>query len=601
MLTVLNEPSPRKASRFDRTAVDARYTSGFYELEADNFENFRWMGLVGRIDFEPPAQAGFAELRVWSEFFDLRQHLTVEAEGAHETFELPHGWWTVSLPVPAGCSSIVMRTDRQLPQSARPGDTRQLGVRIATPRVHRDSARHRTVTGQLSNAVRNTLEAIDGRVELRSTPTSLGIDMYGVCNVKPPCVYCDWDHAKRQEQDNVEVPFNLDTLGEYGAFFDSAASLINCSIGEPFMMKDFDALLDAFGDGNKLVEMTTNGQILTDRNIRKLLGRRIELYVSLDAATAETYAKLRNNTFDRILNNLRRLIDAKGGRGGLPRIHLVFMPMKVNVHELEPFVKLCAELDADRFVLRPLNEIADELEWTRAGNHFVYSQELLDFETLARLSARATALCRLHRVPFSNQLDFGGEMQPIFQKAFDEALVEVGRPFAAAEPLSTKKRESPRQVPEPEPSRPEMSPAATLQAKDDDATLGDGKMPVCLEPWKSLYILRRGVLPCCYGHEPVASMGEYRDTWNAPILKDIRRHLARGEFHTYCLDSPSCPIVRKTRHVAAANDSVAVARLSESIPRRIKRRIKALDEVLLGGAGIALYRRVRTLREVRAS
>ena len=261
MLTVLNEPSPRKASRFDRTAVDARYTSGFYELEADNFENFRWMGLVGRIDFEPQAQAGFAEFRVWSEFFDLRQHLTVEAEGAHETFELPHGWWTVSLPVPAGCSSIVMRTDRQLPQSARPGDTRQLGVRIGTPRVHRDSARHRTVTGQLSNAVRNTLEAIDGRAELRSTPTSLGIDMYGVCNVKPPC----------------------------------------------------------------------------------------------------------------------------------------------------------------------------------------------------------------------------------FQKAFDEALVEVGRPFAAAEPLSTKKRESPRQVPEPEPSRPEMSPAATLQAKDDDATIGGGKMPVCLEPWKSLY------------------------------------------------------------------------------------------------------------------
>ena len=598
MLTVVNEPSPRETSLFDRTAVDARYTSGFYELEADDFESFRWMGLAGRIDFEPHAQAVFAEFRAWSEFFDLRQHLTVEAEGASQKFELPHGWWTVSLPVPAGCNSIVLRTDRQLPQSARPGDTRQLGVRIAAPRVHRDDARHRTVTGQLSNAVRNTREALDGRVELRSTPTSLGIDMYGVCNVKPPCVYCDWDHAKRQEQDNVEAPFNLDTLGEYGAFFDNAASLINCSIGEPFMMKDFDALLDAFGDGNKLVEMTTNGQILTDRNISKLLGRRIELYVSLDAATAETYAKLRNNTFDRILNNLRRLIDAKGGRGGLPRIHLVFMPMKVNMHELEQFVKLCAELDADRFVLRPLNEMADKLEWTRAGHHFVYSRELLNFETLAQLSARATALCRLHGVPFSNQLDFGGEMQPIFQKAFDEALVEVGSPSAAAAPPSTKKREPHRRIPEPEPSRPEMSPAATLLATDDDGTLGDGKMPACLEPWKSLYILRRGVLPCCYGHEPVATMGEYRDVWNAPILKDIRRHLARGEFHAYCRDCPSCPIVRKARYTAAEHDPVAADHLSESMTLQIKQRIRAVDQALFGGAGIALYRRLRTLRNV---
>ena len=286
-------------------------------------------------------------------------------------------------------------------------------MRIAAPRVHRDDARHQSVTGQLTNAVLNTREALEGRTELRSTPINLGIDLYGVCNVKPPCVYCGWDFAKAQEQDNVEAPFNLNTLGEYGAFFDNSASLINCSIGEPFMMKDLDGLLDAFGDQNKLVEMVTNGQILTDSNIGKLLGRRIELYVSLDAATAETYAKLRNDTFERILGNLRRLIEAKGGRGGLPRIHLVFMPMKVNMHELEQFVKLCAELDADRFVLRPLNEIGEELDWTRAGHRFVYSRERLDFEMLVRLSARAAALCRLHDVPFSNQLDFGGEMEPV--------------------------------------------------------------------------------------------------------------------------------------------------------------------------------------------
>ena len=616
VLTVLNDPAGSATSAFDRTAADARYASGFYGVEHDDRERFRWMGLRGRIEFEPGAEPGFAEFRAWSGFHDLRQHLTVEGGGPPETFELPHGWWTVSVPVPAGYGAITLRADRQLPPSARPGDDRQLAVRVAAPRIHRDAARHRTVAGQLRNAVLNTREGLEGRTELASTPTNLGIDMYGVCNVKPPCVYCDWDFAKALEKDDVEAPFNLDTLGDYGPFFGNAASLVNCSIGEPFMMKDFDALLDAFGEGNKLVEMTTNGQILTDRNIGRLLGRRIELYVSLDAATAATYAKLRNDTFDRILANLRRLIAAKGGRGGLPRIHLVFMPMRVNMHELDAFVDLCADLDADRFVLRPLNEIGDELDWTRAGHHFVYSRERLDFDTLVRLSARAAALCRRRGVPFSNQLDFGGEMEPIYRRAFDEALAEADRSSTPA-PAPARADRSSTPAPAParpgpgdgegppaaEPTRPLASDAAAA-VQDGDDTLGEGRLPACLEPWKSLYVLRRGVMPCCYGDRPLAAMGEYRETWNAPVLQDIRRHIARGEFHAYCLGSQSCPIVRKSRH--AWDDGVAASgrRLHETTLLGLARQaralgfkpaLKAFDQALFGGAGMALYRRLRRI------
>ncbi len=226
---------------------------------------------------------------------------------------------------------------------------------------------------------------VDGRTALDSTPPSLGIDLYGTCNVKPPCVYCEWDHAKNLEGDHVDTPFTRDTLHEWGAFFDNAVSLVNCSIGEPFMMKPIDDLLDAFGDTGKVLEMTTNGQILTERNIQKLLGRPIDLYVSLDAATPLTYARLRNDTFEKILRNLRRLIEAKGGPGKLPRIHLVFMPMRCNVHELDAFVQLCADLRVDRMVLRPLNySPSSALATDRAGYHYDYQQELLPFDELVQ-------------------------------------------------------------------------------------------------------------------------------------------------------------------------------------------------------------------------
>ncbi len=596
MLTVLNDVARPAPSVLERTVADGRYAAGFYALENDDAERFRWMGQRGRIEFAPLSASGFAE-------FDLRQRLTVETGGAPETFELPHGWWTVSVPMPAGRGAMTLRADRQLPRPARPGDGRQLAVRVAAPRTHRDAARHRLVARQLNNAVLNTREALEGRAELASTPTQLGIDMHGACNVKPPCVYCDWDYAKAQEKDNVDAPFNIDTLGDYGPFFENAESLVNCSIGEPFMMKDFDALLDRFADGNKAVEIATNGQILTDRNIARLVGRRIELYVSLDAATAGTYAKLRNDTFDRILGNLRRLVAAKGGRGGLPRLHLVFMPMQVNRHELDRFVDLCADLDADRFVLRPLNEIGlDELDWKRAGHRFVYSRERLDFDTLVRLSARAAALCRRRGVPFSDQLDFGGEMALTFRQAFDEAMREAGEPPASAE-----RGPEPPRAAEPEPAPPRESDAEPAPSGDDGA-LGEDRVPACLKPWKSLYVLRRGVMPCCHGNRPLAAMGEYREAWNGPLLQDVRRHIAQGEFHAYCLGSQSCPIVRKSRHAPDAYDAAPGPRLQPTTLLGLWRQspvlgfrstLKAFDQSLFGGAGMTLYRRLRTVKPGR--
>jgi hypothetical protein len=387
------------------------------------------------------------------------------------------------------------------------------------------------------------------------------------------------------------VPFTRETLREWGAFFDNSVTLINCSIGEPFMMKNLDELLEIFGRTGKALQMTTNGQILTERNIQKLLGLPIDLYVSLDAATPEMYARLRNNTFEKLLNNLRRLIAAKGGRGRMPYVHLVFMPMRCNLHELEDFVRLAADLEIDRLVLRPLNySDSTTLDWERAGYRFDYRNELLPFDELVRASGRAARLSRRLGVELADQMDFGGSMRDLFQETYDAEAVrqptsddERQPPDADRQPRTTfdsapdderpprttfdsaPDDERPPQTtldsaPDDELSRrttfdsapdDELAPRTTLDSAPDDEplpalpSLGGERTPACTEPWKSLYILRRGVLPCCYGGEPLAPMEEYRQTWNSPELQAIRRELLAGRFHSYCMRSPACPIVRK--------------------------------------------------------
>ena len=73
----------------------------------------------------------------------------------------------------------------------------------------------------------------------------------------------------------------------------------------------------------------------------------------------------------------------------------------------------------------------------------------------------------------------------------------------------------------------------------------NNQKPICKEPWNRLYILRRGVWPCCYGYKKIADMKDYKKAWNNKEMQEIRAYLARGELSDYCLSSKSCPIVKR--------------------------------------------------------
>jgi len=88
-----------------------------------------------------------------------------------------------------------------------------------------------------------------------------------------------------------------------------------------------------------------------------------------------------------------------------------------------------------------------------------------------------------------------------------------------------------------------MKEEARIRQENDD--LGITGFPMCREPWESYYILRRGILPCCHGSQPIAPMSDWNEAWNSPQLQEIRRYLSRGKLSPYCLQSLSCPIVQK--------------------------------------------------------
>jgi MoaA/NifB/PqqE/SkfB family radical SAM enzyme len=251
-----------------------------------------------------------------------------------------------------------------------------------------------------------------GKTKLESYPLNLGIDLYGRCNISPPCVYCLWDKMKVMEGSYSDAVVDDKTLADYGPFFKSARNLVNCSFGEPLLHPRFQEILELCRRNGKFVEISTNGQAFTPRTIHALAGKPVSLYISLDAATRETYAKIRNDKWDAIVPNLRLLNQERKKAGNLPKIFMVFMPMRVNQGDLEAYFQLCRDIDADTLVLRPLLYLWNpQIEKDRGGYHFSYKDELLSRPELEDIFVKVEEFSKKYGVPVANQFNFG-ELTP---------------------------------------------------------------------------------------------------------------------------------------------------------------------------------------------
>jgi hypothetical protein len=91
----------------------------------------------------------------------------------------------------------------------------------------------------------------------------------------------------------------------------------------------------------------------------------------------------------------------------------------------------------------------------------------------------------------------------------------------------------------------QMTLSQESNAEEFERDIGESGMPLCREPWENLYILRRGILPCCYGNPVGYSFPEYAKAWNSPEVQEIRRYLSRGKLSPYCMECLGCPIVQR--------------------------------------------------------
>ena len=86
--------------------------------------------------------------------------------------------------------------------------------------------------------------------------------------------------------------------------------------------------------------LITNGYNLTDEICEALIEYQWEkLFISLDAATPETYKKIRGRNLEKVENNIEKLLRMKKEKNSkLPFIRVSFVVMEENKHEMQVFI-----------------------------------------------------------------------------------------------------------------------------------------------------------------------------------------------------------------------------------------------------------------------
>jgi MoaA/NifB/PqqE/SkfB family radical SAM enzyme len=224
------------------------------------------------------------------------------------------------------------------------------------------------------NRYRAQWEFARGTAKASATPTSLQLARSNLCNFK--CVYCG-DHRVGNQVPRTKLE---------GKVWDDLATLIPATedlgfhgISEFFMDPDFFEILDECARAGSALSLNTNGSVCTPRHLAALQSYPGDIWItfSLDAATPETFLKIRGQEFWRIVKNIQAYIEAFQSRKARTGVWLSFVVNGTSYREMLPFLYLARALKADGVTYFRLHEY-EGLDWQvemKGGGLFDYKKQ----------------------------------------------------------------------------------------------------------------------------------------------------------------------------------------------------------------------------------
>lgn len=206
----------------------------------------------------------------------------------------------------------------------------------------------------------NEIEILQKKTILESRVKRLWVTVTTRCNIK--CRTCGlwsspWDIPKKTADEVMQLYPYLERVVWLG--------------GEVFLYEYFDELFTKASTFPYLSQQViTNGVILNEKWIEKIVKAGAELTVSIDGTTKEVYEYIRRGaSFDKLIRNIKLINEFRRKNQSQTKLRLNAVIMKSNYHQLEAFLDLAKEFNFEQVSLMALHYDHDPKE------NILYSQE----------------------------------------------------------------------------------------------------------------------------------------------------------------------------------------------------------------------------------
>lgn len=263
-------------------------------------------------------------------------------------------------PKPAAGRASVERFLGAIPQYTRMGRHFRAIVEHGTPR-------------KFANLALVEAERMARRIKLRGRPYILFLDPCNVCNLRCPLCPTGMNDLGR--------PQGMMSLECFKRYLEPHAPYlfeVNChNWGESLINEEIFDMIAHAQSRNVGTNMSSNLVIAHDSHLDGLIDAGLEhLTVSLDGADDASYLKYRvRGKFDRVIENMARLIEKRNSRGRrYPFVEWQYIVMRHNEDKVEQAQRMADEIGVDRIRFIPVglpyevkNRRALADEWFPAG------------------------------------------------------------------------------------------------------------------------------------------------------------------------------------------------------------------------------------------
>ena len=167
-------------------------------------------------------------------------------------------------------------------------------------------------------------------------PLQVNIEITSACNLRCKMCYRNYNMNSRSGYLSIE---DIRTIVDQ--FSEADIPSLWISGGEPLLHPDICNLLNILGEANPLdFWMVTNGLLMTEEIADAIIKSGLTwLSVSIDAATSDTYRKIRGGDIDNVRRNIELFLEArKKKQSALPFLRVSFVKMKENRGEEQAFI-----------------------------------------------------------------------------------------------------------------------------------------------------------------------------------------------------------------------------------------------------------------------